>query len=132
MENASKALMMAGGVLLVLLTVAVAVMLHNRYKESAQSIEKTQSAQEISTFNNEFEKYVGRQDITVQEIMTLSNLISEYSKKGIIVEGYINNSLLINEITIEDLSANLSSKKTYKFEEIKYDDYGRVNYIKFK
>ena len=131
MENISKALVIAGSVLIAVLILVIAVVLHSRYSEAAKDIEGTQAAQELSDFNNEFEKYIGRKDITIQEILTVKNLIEEHNKKGISVQAYLGNENLNTLVTTDALYLKQNSGKTYEFVEIKYNR-GRVNYIKFK
>ena len=131
MENASKALVIAGSVLVAVLMLVIAVALHNRYKEAAQNIEGTQEAQEIGDFNSEFEKYIGRTDITVQEVLTVKNLITELSKKGFYVQAYLGDENLNNLSTDDATYLKNNANKKYEFVEIKYNN-GRVNYIKFK
>ena len=131
MENISKALVIAGSVLIAVLILVIAVVLHGRYSEAAKDIEGTQAAQELSDFNNEFEKYIGRKDITIQEILTVKNLIEEHNKKGISVQAYLGNENLNTLVTTDAFYLKQNSGKTYEFVEIKYNR-GRVNYIKFK
>lgn len=94
MENASKALIIAASVLTALVILTIAVVLNNNYRETAKNIEETQATSELSKYNYEFEKYIGRKDIKAHEIITVKNLIEENKKKGYKVQGFIreNNS----------------------------------------
>lgn len=131
MENASKALVVAGAVLIAVLMLVIAVTLHNRYRATAQNIEGTQAAQELGDFNSEFEKYIGRKDITIQEVLTVKNLIAEYNEKGVYVQAYLGDENLNNLSTDDATYLKINTNKKYEFVEIKYND-GRVNYIKFQ
>ena len=80
MENASKALMIAGGVLIAIIMLAIGVTLYSMYsnqsKEFTQMIETT----EVQKFNSKFDVYYGRTDVTAQEIISVVNLSKEYRK----------------------------------------------------
>lgn len=131
MENISKALLIAGAVLISVLILVIAVVLHGRYSEAAKDIEGTQAAQELSDFNNEFEKYIGRKDIKIQEILTVKNLVAEYETKGFHVQAYLGDINLNTLVKKDSEQLKNNSNKTYEFVEIKYSN-GRVNYIKFQ
>ena len=57
MENASKALIIAGAILLSILIISLGIMVYNNSKNTVGSANL--SKQEIATFNSEWESYVG-------------------------------------------------------------------------
>jgi len=57
MENASKALIIAGAILLSILIISLGIMVYNNSRNTVGSANL--SKQEISTFNSEWESYVG-------------------------------------------------------------------------
>ena len=57
MENASKALIIAGAILLSILIISLGIMVYNNAKNTVGSA--SLDKQEIQTFNSDFEKYVG-------------------------------------------------------------------------
>lgn len=61
MENASKALIIAGAILLSILIIAIGMYIYNSSKESIDSAGGQISAQEISSFNQTWEMYEGKQ-----------------------------------------------------------------------
>ncbi len=79
MENATKALLMAGGVLIAILIISIAVFLFTTYGSLGQSYEQTLSKTEIQKFNGNFTKFEGREDISIQEIVTLTNFVRDYN-----------------------------------------------------
>ena len=81
MENASKALLMAGGVLVGMLVMAMAVILFTTYGDLGKTYEQTMSEAEIQKFNSNFTKFEGRTDITVHEILTLAKFAKEYEEE---------------------------------------------------
>lgn len=78
MENASKALLMAGGVLIAILILTVVVILFNTYGQLAPTYEKELEENEIKKFNSNFTKFEGRTDITAQEIVSIINFAKNY------------------------------------------------------
>ena len=68
MENASKALIIAGAILLSILIISLGIMVYNNSKNAANggNIDKTQ----IQAFNSEWEGYVGK-NRTANEIRSL-------------------------------------------------------------
>ena len=59
MENASKALLIAGAVLIVILLIAFGMSIFNSTTGTSDSLKGAMSATEIATFNNKFTAYVG-------------------------------------------------------------------------
>ena len=93
MENASKALIMAGGVLIAILIISLGIGLASMMQEHSKPYYETLSTQEIAKINAEITKdftYLklagdteSKQYITAQGIVTLKNLIKELEKQGI-------------------------------------------------
>ena len=74
MENASKALLIAGGMLITILVVSLFGYLFadmGGYAKKTYSIIETNR---ISQFNSQFTKYEGRNDLTIQDVVTIANL----------------------------------------------------------
>ena len=61
MENASKALLIAGAILIVILLIGVGMMVFNGAKENVDSSLDTVSAQQVQVFNSQFAAYEGDQ-----------------------------------------------------------------------
>lgn len=59
MENASKALLIAGAILIVILLIGVGMLVFNGAQESIEGSLDTMSAQEIQAFNSQFSSYEG-------------------------------------------------------------------------
>lgn len=95
MENASKALIMAGGILIAILIISLGIGLSSMMQENSKSYYKTLSTQEIAKINSEITKdFVqpfkddtsGNQYITAQGIVTLKNLKEKLKEQGIELE----------------------------------------------
>lgn len=74
MENASKALIMAGTILISIMVISLGVYIINMFGEYAAGQEQERANQQIAEFNAQFLKYEGRKDITAQDIVTVANL----------------------------------------------------------
>ena len=74
MENASKALIMAGTILISLMIISLGVYIVNMFGEYAKGEEEERLSHQIDEFNAQFLKYEGRTDITAQDIVTVANL----------------------------------------------------------
>lgn len=57
MENASKALIIAGAILLAILIISLGIMIFNRAQDTAQG--SGMSQQQITAFNAKYSKYIG-------------------------------------------------------------------------
>lgn len=77
MENASKALLMAAGVLIGLLLLTLAVYLFTTFGANAREIRNEINSAQLTEFNAKFNVYADRKDITIYNIISLANLAKE-------------------------------------------------------
>ena len=86
MENATKALLIAGGILIAIIIIWVMVTLFQNTGRTSESYNKRLSAEEIEIFNSNFTKYLG-QDLTIHQVVTICNFAKsngvEYPKYGV-------------------------------------------------
>lgn len=76
MENASKALIIAGAILLSILIIGIGVFIYN---QAAGTIKKANlSSQEISQYNSEFTAYEG-ENISGTQAMALCDLVKQHN-----------------------------------------------------
>lgn len=61
MENASKALLIAGAILLSILIIAIGMFIYNSAQSTIQNSMQSMSTQEVQAFNNEFAGFEGKQ-----------------------------------------------------------------------
>lgn len=78
MENASKALLMAAGVLIGVMIIALMVQLFLHAAETSQNYSKSLDSEEIAKFNANFTQYVGKK-LTISEVITLCNFAESAS-----------------------------------------------------
>jgi len=81
MENASKALIMAGGVLIGILILSLAVYLFIDFGGKASVIHDRITSNQLTQFNAQFNVYVGRKDVTIYQIISLVNLAKENNEE---------------------------------------------------
>ena len=101
MENASKALLMAGGILIGILLLSLLLYAWNMFSDYQASNVELANIENVSKFNQQFTNY-DRDDVEGYEIITLVNQVTDYNNRksttGSNDEGY-------NAITIRiDLS----------------------------
>lgn len=91
MENASKAIIMAGAVLIAIIIISIGVFLWRDYSDFSIQSEEKRIEQQLDEFNTKFEKYnfTGANYITAQDVRTIVNYANEYNKKYRIEENEI-------------------------------------------
>ena len=107
MENASKALLIAGGVLIAILILSIGVYLFATYGQIGETYEQNLTSGEIKKFNSNFIKFEGRDNIKAQEIVTLYKFIKSYNEKN-----DINISTSIATLEVEGTSVKILSTST--------------------
>lgn len=147
MENATKALIMAGTILIALLIISLGVYLFNTYSDFVYEKQEQQAKQEKIQFNTKFEKYVEK-DLSLQDVITIVNLAKEYNEKyeetgskiEVLVAGTdwttLTNKNLIQKLE-DSIENNENIQKKYiieNYNSIEYDSDGIVKklYIKSK
>ena len=80
MENATKALLIAGGILLGILILSIGVYVVLQFSNLSESFDDKIEQDRILAFNNKFLVYA--KDITPQEMVSLINLVNEENKNN--------------------------------------------------
>lgn len=80
MENASKALIMAGGVLIGVLVLSLGVYLFTTFGGQASSMYDEIQQQQIEQFNSQFNVYLDSNKITIYDIASMAEIASEFNK----------------------------------------------------
>lgn len=99
MENASKALIMAGGVLIALMIIGALLLMFNSISNYQDTNTQTNREAQIIDFNNQFETY-NRKDVRGSDLISLVNRIIDYNNRKQ-DEGYQKMNI---EIKISDIS----------------------------
>ena len=80
MENASKALIMAAGVLIGIMILSLAVYLFATFGSTSAELHKQKETDQLNQFNSQFTSYEGKEGITIYDVITVSNLATENNK----------------------------------------------------
>ena len=145
MENASKALLIAASVLIVILLIAFGVRIFNSTSGTTDSLETTMSSTEVVSFNNKFTAYLGTQNTA--KAKTLVNMILANNQKSahkikVNFKILVNNSysvvsdypreMLSTNGTATTLLTNLSDTIYSKIIiSVEYDNNGYISVINF-
>ena len=78
MENASKALMIAGGVILAMLIIAVLVFAWGQFSEYFERDKDLSEINDVTEFNLLFTNY-DRDDVRGYDILSLANKVADYN-----------------------------------------------------
>lgn len=149
MENASKALIMAGGVLIGVLILSLAAYLFVDLGSTSAEITAQNAEKQITEFNSKFTSYEGYKDnegnwqITIYDIISLAAYAKENNEYYEDVENEkISVKIDNREIQDNDSAQNENLIKNYiksdgtlvkfKCDNINYNSRGKVNLIVFK
>ena len=128
MENASKALIIAGAVLIGILIISMGVLLATTLQKTEKTYYTSMNTNEIQKFNSEITKNFiienGNTYITAQGIITLKNILNTETYKG----SDIQNNISDIHSDAEFLTTNGTKNEKYKVE-INYSDQGMINKI---
>lgn len=153
MENASKALIMAGGVLIGLLIISLAVYLFVDFGRTAADINNQNAEQQIVEFNSKFTKYESYKDndgnwkTTIYDIISLAGYAKENneyyneSSDEQISVNIIGNPVKNNIQQLSDYKSIMSqymydgsgtTLRKFSCESISYNTKGKIKAINFK
>ena len=112
MENATKALAIAGSVLIAVLILGILVYTYNRISDIKNTEYNTKVVEQSKDFNKAYENY-NRKSVYGSELFSLANQMEDYNEKEATQKGYdqINLSVQITSVIIE--GASQFKPKTY-------------------
>ena len=135
MENASKALLMAGGVLIALLIIGSLVLLFSNLQDYQNTTNISEKQAQIAKFNNQFEPY-NKKGLTLMELTSVYNKIESNNAKYPEYEIKTNIDEVYPDIITKHFSEiEESEKATAKFNCIKIEyknEGGRISSINFE
>lgn len=132
MENASKALIMAGGILIALLVIGALLLMFNQIGDYEKAQTSSVKSTQIADFNKEFSKYTG-DNIKGYDMITLVNKALDFNSKEGTIKETANSVDYSKKIYI-----NLKNMKAFKnkygssdalFTENEYKNNGLINVI---
>lgn len=111
MENASKALLIAASILVVIILIALGMKTLNATKDTQDSVETTMEGTEMASFNNKFTSYFGNNKSAAQAKALASVVVSNNATTDTIVAiTIVSPSSLAGEYTTSmDITNKVSS-----------------------
>lgn len=141
MENASKALIMAGGVLIGVLIISLAVYLFADFGAKSASINAQNAEKQLASFNSKFTSYETLEDITIYNIITVkgyaienNNRYDESNEEEKIYVQIGGQSILEKkdtELIQTYLNKTNGTITKFKCNGIEYNDRGKIKSINF-
>lgn len=127
MENASKALLIAGGVLIALIILTMLIMMFNSMSNMQKEQEEQTKIEQIAAFNSEFEAY-NKKVMYGTDVITLINKVAENNKK------YSTNNDYKITVTLDGVVVTSSShligtdaeRTIFTCTNIEYNNLGRI------
>ncbi len=126
MENASKALLMAAGVLIGMMVLSLMVYLFVSFGSTSREIREEQAQKQLNQFNTQFTSYMGTTN-TIYDVVTIANLATrnnidyELEYRGTVATG--NDNYISVYLDDDAFPRNLRG-----FIERGYNDRGSKNY----
>ncbi len=74
MENATKALLIIGATMLAILTLTIGVYMMGKFGNASDTYVTKLDIIELQKYNSNFEVFIGRNDITAQEIVSVASI----------------------------------------------------------
>ncbi len=125
MENASKALIIAGAILLAILLISLGILIFSQAQDTVNNSGMSQA--EITAFNNKFLKYEGTQKGSVAKSLVNEVIASNADETTPDISVNINGSE-VNPIT----TSGIDTKKEYTITISDYSEEGYVSEITIK
>lgn len=110
MENASKALIIAGSVLLSILIIGSLVFMFNTLSNLKSTEASSADAQKLAEYNSQIETF-NRKGIYGSEVLSLANLIDDYNKRQADLKGYV--AIKLEVITKQIYGDNVTMQTSY-------------------
>lgn len=116
MENSSKALIIAGEILIAIIILSILAAVIVSFGRYSSDMHTKISDQEIYQFNSNFISYSGRVDVTAQEIATIINFAKRENDKNNLSRTNSENSMSYIEVWIDNkrFFQDLTTDKEYE------------------
>ena len=139
MENASKALIIAGSILLGIILVTMAVFIFSSAGKVSQQYEEKLSSDKLNEYNNRYEMYC--KDLNAQDMVSLINMTKQLNsnydgipdrKVEIVVSGStidVDNFGETQKINLMKQETGSSTSSTFQYLHAEYYNSGLINKI---
>lgn len=87
MENASKALIMAGSVLIAIMVISLLVMAYNNLTETMNAKNDEDAVEQVIEFNKQYDVYY-RNNLYGSDMLSLANKVADYNERQAKEQGY--------------------------------------------
>ena len=133
MENASKALIMAGGIFIAQLVITLLVFFYNNIVTVQNADEEAEIIEQAAEFNKQYDVY-NRNNLYGSEILSLANKMEDYNRKEAAEKGYPEIEM---EVTITENIGTYFASGTYSAQQLqnelsnlqdKIEEYANVSY----
>lgn len=133
MENATRALTMAGGILIALMILGALFLMFNNLSSYQNSNDASTKNSQIAEFNNQFEPY-NKDNLTLMELKSVWNKIQSNNSKNpeYFIETNINTIYTNIDKNFTSLPEEDKQKRVFGCTNIDYDSEGRINKMEFK
>jgi len=118
MENASKALIIAGGMLIAIMVASLFVYLFTTYGRYAENMYDRINQRQLTEANNEYTKYEGASDNTIYDVVTVANKAKDHNTSLDLVageRGYIRVGITGDNSNIQELDNEQISQLLQKY-----------------
>lgn len=126
MENASNALIIAGGVLIGILIISLAVYLFVDFGSTSAEINKQTEEQQLVQFNTKFTYYENKEGLTIYDVVTVAGYAQEnnsYYGDDDKDEYYVNNyKITVTLISKRGRTDNVQKNAINKYNEMIQDE----------
>lgn len=87
MENASKALIMAGSILIAIIVISVLVMAYGNLTETMNAKDDEDAVEQVMEFNKQYDVYY-RDNLYGSDILSITNKVADYNERQSKEQGY--------------------------------------------
>ena len=115
MENASKALIIAGSILISMIIISLLVLFFNNLRENMAAQQKEEDIMQAAEFNKQFTSY--ERDVYGSELLSIANKVYDYNVRETQEKGYTEVTIVV-KINGEKIDSEKTyfKKSTYKVE----------------
>ena len=133
MENASKALLIAGGILISIIIISMFLSMYNRMSSIQKEEAEEKRMEAILKFNAEYEAF-DKKIMYGTDVITLANKIENNNTNNLNnnlyqIELYLNDKKVVNGTKLKESDKDFE-KKMFKCVAIDYNETGRISIIK--
>lgn len=137
MENATNALLMAGGVLIGILILSLAVYLFTTFGGTASKVNEQNIQVQLTQFNEKFTKYEGISTNTIYDVITVAGLARENNlyydnNSDYLIQVFMGSTRLDNSTQLNNRGNLIDSNLDNSYNcTVSYNSSGRVSEVRF-